>query len=52
MDAELIVSLMLSDIETIRSRQVYNVIDLIAEVSGFADLFFVATTLFFGQFYH
>ena len=41
----------LSDKKTIKSRTVYNLITLISEVSGFADLFFVAAALFFYTFY-
>ena len=32
-------------------RQVYNIIDLIAEVSGFADLFMIFGAFFLGNFY-
>ena len=41
----------LSDKKTIKSRTVYNFITLVSEVSGFADLFFVAAGIFFYTFY-
>jgi esterase/lipase superfamily enzyme len=37
--------------KVIRSRRVYNVIDLIAEVSGFADLFMILGAFLLGNFY-
>ena len=37
--------------KVIRSRTVYDVIAFISEVSGFADIFFVSATFFFGLLY-
>ena len=37
--------------KVIRSRTVYDVITFISEVSGFADIFFVSATFFFGLLY-
>lgn len=41
----------LQDNLSVRSRQVYNLIEFISEISGFADIFFLAAGFFFGQFY-
>ena len=39
----------LVDMKIIKSRTVYSLITMIAEVSGFADLFVVASTFLLGQ---
>ena len=44
-------NLFLGEIKTVRSRSVYNFIDLVAEVSGIADMFIVFTTFFISLFY-
>lgn len=41
----------LSDVLYIRSRSVYDLITLIAEVSGFADIFFLSLTFVLGLLY-
>lgn len=41
----------LEDIVVKRSRTVYDVITLVSEVSGFADIFFVLITYILGIFY-
>jgi len=45
------VDLQLSDTKIIRSRTVYNVVTLISEVSGLADICFVTVTFLLGVFY-
>jgi hypothetical protein len=40
----------LSNKKIIKSRQVYDIITFVAEISGFADLFMVFTTLVLGTF--
>jgi hypothetical protein len=40
----------LSNKKIIKSRQVYDIVTFVAEISGFADLFMVFTTLFLGTF--
>jgi hypothetical protein len=40
----------LSNKKIIKSRQVYDIITFVAEISGFADLFMVFTTIFLGTF--
>jgi hypothetical protein len=45
------VGLSLSDNLNIRSRQVYNMIEFISEISGFADIFFVIIGFLLGHFY-
>ena len=45
------IGLQVSDNLNIRSRQVYNVIEFISEISGFADIFFVLFGFFLGHFY-
>jgi hypothetical protein len=42
----------ISDKKQIRTRTVYDVITLIAEVSGFADLFVLGFGSLFGLFYN
>ena len=41
----------LSNTKVFRKRQVYDFITFVAEVSGFADLFMIASTFFLGNFY-
>jgi hypothetical protein len=41
----------LSDTKIIRSRKVYDIISLIADISGFADVFMVFTGYFLLNFY-
>lgn len=40
----------LSNTKIIRSRQVYDIISLIADISGFADVFYVLTTFIFSRY--
>jgi hypothetical protein len=40
----------LSNKKILKSRQVYDIITFVAEISGFADLFMVFTTLVLGTF--
>ena len=37
--------------KTLKSRTVYNLIDLISEISGFADILFVIAGMFFSFYY-
>ena len=39
----------LSNIKVIKGRQVYDIITLVAEVSGFADLFMVSAQFFLSR---
>ena len=41
----------LSDKKVIRSRQVYNIITLISEVSGFLDIWIIGASFLLGTFY-
>lgn len=41
----------LSQTKTLRGRKVYDVITLISEISGLADMLFVAATFLLGIFY-
>lgn len=44
-------SLRLADIKFIRSRIVYNLITLVSEISGFADILFVGFGFLLGSLY-
>lgn len=44
-------SLKLAETKTIRNRTVYNVLTMISEVSGIADLLMVFTSLILGTLY-
>ena len=45
------VTFLMSSEMTIKSRTVYNLIDFFSEISGFADILFVAAGIFFTFFY-
>jgi hypothetical protein len=45
-------NLKLSSIKIERARTVYDIVALIAEVSGFADIFMVVCTALLGFFHH
>ncbi len=51
MDTIIEIRFALEGTKFIRSRTVYDVIALISEVSGFADIFFVSATFLFGLLY-
>ena len=42
----------LSDTKTIRSRKVYDIISLVADISGFADIFMVFFGLIFNSWHN
>jgi hypothetical protein len=42
----------IGDNKVIRSRRVYDLITMIAEMSGFADIFMVTAGFYFGIFHH
>ena len=44
-------SFLLQNEKTLKSRTVYNLIDFFSEISGFADILFVAAGIFFTFFY-
>lgn len=44
-------NLQLADTKQLRQRQVYSFIELVSEVSGFADVLFITAGVFFGSFY-
>jgi hypothetical protein len=47
----LTVNLILDDTNVFRGRKVYDLITLVSEVSGLADIFFTTVTFLFGIFY-
>ena len=50
-ETTILVKINLSDTKQIRSRVVYSLLELVSEISGFADVLFICAGVFFTHFY-